>query len=179
MIKFMKAVFLDRDGTVNIEYGEGKIDSPERAVLLPHTMEALKELAQLDYGVFFVTNQLGIALGKYDEERFWEVNSFILQTIAPSGVDITKTYMCPHNLEDNCECHKPKPGMILQAAKEYDIDLSQSYTIGDRMTDIGAGLTAGTKTILVQTGDPPVLASDEATYVATDLLDAIRWIASH
>ncbi|HEY5152905.1 MAG TPA: HAD-IIIA family hydrolase, partial [Candidatus Saccharimonadales bacterium] len=90
---------------------------------------------------------------------------------------ILSTYVCPHRPEDNCECRKPKPLMILQAAKEFDIDLSASYMMGDRQSDIMTGVNAGTKTILVQTGNEPVV-SPEATYAAANLRDAVRYIAS-
>jgi D-glycero-D-manno-heptose 1,7-bisphosphate phosphatase len=97
--------------------------------------------------------------------------------IEPTGIEILSTYVCPHKAGDNCECRKPKPLMILQAAKEFDIDLAASYMIGDRQSDIMAGVNAGTKTILVQTGNEPV-NSPEATYIAANLKDAVRYIAA-
>lgn len=173
----MKAIFLDRDGTVNVEFGEGKISSSDMIVLLPNSLEALKVLAKLDYKIFLVTNQLGIARGNYTTERFHELNNLLLQQLEPTGISISKTYFCPHAPEDNCGCRKPKPGMLLQAAKEFDIELADSYMVGDRLTDIQAGKSAGTKTILVRTGQEPV-ETPEADYTAADLLEAARYIAA-
>jgi D-glycero-D-manno-heptose 1,7-bisphosphate phosphatase len=92
----MKAIFLDRDGTINVEFGEGKINAPDKIVLLPNSLMALKELARLDYKVFLVTNQLGIARGIYDLDRFYELNDLILKQLEPTGLKISKTYVCPH-----------------------------------------------------------------------------------
>ncbi len=174
----MKAVFLDRDGTVNVGIPKyQRVDQLEKVELLPHTLEGLSLLATLNFGVFFVTNQAGIAEGLIGEAEFTRINNKVLLLIAPSGVRVVKTYVCPHGIHDNCACRKPKPKLLLEAAAEYDIDLPSSYTIGDRLSDIKTGQNAGTKTILVQTGDPTVKAR-EATYTAADLLAAVRYIAS-
>ena len=98
--------------------------------------------------------------------------------IAPSRIKIVKTYHCPHGENSICECRKPKPKMILDAAKEYKIDLKNSWMIGDRPTDVSTGINAGTKTILVQSGAVKD-QSQEATYTAPTLLDAIEYVASH
>ncbi len=174
----MKAVFLDRDGSTIVDPPDLRVDSIEEIALFPQTLEALKLLATLDYVVFLVTNQAGIAEGRYDEQEFQIINNAMLDMLKPSGVHILKTYMCPHGPDDNCLCRKPKPGMLLQAAAEFDIDLAQSYMIGDRESDILAGVSAGTKTILVQTGNTPV-TSPEATYIAPSIFEAIQYIANH
>lgn len=175
----MKAIFLDRDSTVNIGVPKyERVDSIDKVELLPNSLEALKILSRLDFLVFFVTNQLGIAEGLITENDFRNINCEVLRLIAPSGITITRTYVCPHSVDENCDCRKPKPRLLLDAAKEYDIDLSESYMIGDRVSDIGAGIGAGTKTILVQTGITGVVAPD-ATYTANDLLDAAHYITNH
>lgn len=144
--------------------------------LLPHTLAALKLLATLDFGIFFVTNQAGIAEGLITMADFEKINNETLKRIAPSGIKILKTYVCPHGEHDNCDCRKPKPKMLLDAAKAFNIDLAESYTIGDRETDIQTGINAGTKTILVETGIKP--ASDSAAnFIAADLLAAADYIA--
>lgn len=173
----MKAVFLDRDGTVNIGVPTyERVDSLEKVQLLPNTLEALKLLSGLDYGVFFITNQAGLAEGLITQEQFNEINDNVIQLITPSGVKIIKTYLCPHGENDNCECRKPKPKLLLYAATEYDIELGDSWMIGDRPSDVITGVNAGTKTILVKTG-VPTAESEEADYTAPDLLDAVRFIA--
>lgn len=171
----MKAVFLDRDGTVNagIPYHE-RVDSVDKVELLPNSLEALSLLAKSDYFVFFVTNQAGLAEGLITMDDFEAINSKLLEMIAPSGIKITKTFVCPHGEHDNCECRKPKPKMLIDAARKYSIDLANSYMVGDRSSDIETGINAGTKTILVQTGS--ILEAPKATYTATDLLDAVNYI---
>lgn len=173
----MKAVFLDRDGTLIVDPPDLRVDSVAKIHLFPDTLKALELLASLDFGVIEITNQAGIAEGRLDKAEFEEINAKVLEMLESSGVKILKTYMCPHAPEDNCVCRKPKPKLLLDAAKDFDIDLSNSYTIGDRESDIMAGVNAGTKTILVQTGNEPV-TSKEANHTAPNLLEAVRYIAS-
>ena len=101
----------------------------------------------------------------------------MLEMLKPTGIKILKTYLCPHAPEDNCDCRKPKPGMLLQAAKEFRIELANSYMIGDRLSDVQVGINAGTKTIIVQTGLKQV-DTDLATYNACNILDAMEYIAA-
>lgn len=135
-------------------------------------------LAGLDYGVFFVTNQAGIAEGVISKADFDVINKKVLGVIASSGAEIIKTYVCPHGPDEDCDCRKPKPKMLQDAAREYDIDLGSSYMIGDRLSDVETGINAGTKTILVKSGHKDVEAPN-ATYVADNLLEAVRYIADH
>ena len=173
----MKAVFLDRDGTVDVGTPTyERVDSLEKVVLLPNTLDAMWRLAQLDYGVFFVTNQAGIAEGLINMAEYAEINNKVLELLAPSGVRVLKTYLCPHSEHDGCNCRKPKPKLLLDAAQEYGIDLTASWMIGDRPSDVQTGINAGTKTILVKTGVPTVEAP-EATYTAPSLLEAVEYIA--
>lgn len=174
----MRAVFLDRDGTVN--YGVPRyerLDSVDKIELLPNSIEALKLLATLDYLVFFVTNQAGLAEGLITRDDFDTINNRVLELIAPSGVTITETYVCPHADDSDCECRKPKPKLLKDAAEKYDIDLANSWMIGDRVSDVMTGVNAGTKTILVKTGVPTV-ESAETTLTCPSLLEAIQYIAS-
>lgn len=174
----MKAIFLDRDGT--IDYGiprYERVDSVEKVELIPNVIEALKLMAGLDYMFFLVTNQAGIEEGLITEEEFWRINDRALELIAPSGIKITKTFLCPHREGSDCECRKPKPKMLLDAAKEFGIDLGQSWMLGDRETDVLTGKNAGTRTILVETGGK-VGEPTAADYVASDLLEAARQIAA-
>lgn len=174
-----KAIFLDRDGTVTIGVPTyERVDSVDKVKLLPHTLEALKLLASMDYLVFFVTNQAGLAEGLINWEEFNQINAKALHLVEPSGVKILKTYVCPHGENSVCECRKPKPKLIFDAAKEYDIDLAQSWTIGDRPSDVMTGVHAGTKTILVQSGLPTVECA-EATTTLPSLLEAVQYIAAH
>lgn len=175
----MKAVFLDRDGTITVGTPTiERVDSLEKVSLLPNSLSALKLLAELDYGVFLVTNQASLAEHLINEEEFEIINNKVLGLIAPSGIKILKTYICPHGEDDNCDCRKPKPKLLLDAATEFDIDLKESWMVGDRPSDVMTGVNAGTKTILVKTGVPTV-ESAEATFTAPTLLEAIQYISVH
>jgi len=175
----IKAVFLDRDGTVN--YGVPRyerVSSLDKVELLPNTIEALRLLTSLDYKIFFITNQAGLSEDLITMDQFWEINNKVLTLIAPSGIKIIKTYLCPHGENDDCDCRKPKPKLLLDAAKEYGVDLKKSWMVGDRPSDVMTGINAGTKTILVKSGVPTV-ESAEATHVAPTLLEAVHYIAKH
>jgi D-glycero-D-manno-heptose 1,7-bisphosphate phosphatase len=174
----MKAVFLDRDGTINagVPFHE-RVDSLDKILLLPHTLEALKLLAGLDYGVFLVTNQAGLAEGLITQAQFEEINDAIIQLIAPTGIRVLKTYFCPHGESADCECRKPRPKLLQDAAKEFKIDPAASWMIGDRPSDVMTGINAGTRAILVKTGVPTV-ESDQAAFTAPSLLEAVQYIIS-
>ena len=175
----MNAIFLDRDGTVNVGTPTyERVDSLDKVELLPNTLEALKLLASMDYGVFFITNQAGLAEGIITQEQFDQINNKVLELVAPSGIKILKTYVCPHGESDNCACRKPKPKLLLDAANEYQVDLTNSYMVGDRHTDVMTGVNAGTRAILVKTGVPTVEAQ-ESVFTAPTLLEAANFIASN
>jgi D-glycero-D-manno-heptose 1,7-bisphosphate phosphatase len=101
----------------------------------------------------------------------------VLELVAPSGVTVIKAYVCPHGEADSCDCRKPKPKLLLDAAKEYGIDLAESWMVGDRVTDVMTGVNAGTKTILVKSGVDSV-ESEAADFTAPTLLEAIQHIAA-
>jgi D-glycero-D-manno-heptose 1,7-bisphosphate phosphatase len=170
----MNVIFLDRDGTVIRDPKDERVDTEEKIELFPDSIEALRYLADHDFGVIFITNQAGIAEGRITREDFDQINNKVLGMLAPSGVKILKTYVCPHSPEDNCECRKPKPAMILEAIKEFNLDPKNLYMIGDRESDINAGINAGVKTILVKTANVPVIAN-QANYTAPNLLDAVMY----
>jgi D-glycero-D-manno-heptose 1,7-bisphosphate phosphatase len=175
----MKAVFLDRDGTITVGTPTyERVDSLDKIELLPNSLQALSLLASLDFGVFIVTNQAGLAEGLMTDAEFWTINDKVLALIAPSGIKILKTYLCPHGGNDNCECRKPKPKLLLDAAREYDVDLGASWMIGDRPSDVLTGTSAGSKAILVKTGLSSAI-SDQATHTAPTLLEAVQYIAQH
>ena len=149
----MKAVFLDRDGTVIVDPLDERVDTEAKITLFPDSIEALKYLADHDFGVIFITNQAGISEGRISLEDFDRINGKVLEMLAESDVKVLKTFVCPHGPTDNCVCRKPQPKMILDAAQEFNINLADTYMVGDRMSDITAGSNAGTKTILVKTAN--------------------------
>jgi D,D-heptose 1,7-bisphosphate phosphatase len=158
----MKAIFLDRDGVINeLTYypEEGIIDSPftvEQFRLLPGVGEAINQLHEKDYKAILVSNQPGIAKGHMSWETFNQIRKKMEEELAKEGAQLDAEYYCFHHPEAkvkayqaHCECRKPKPGLILEAAKRLDIDLSQSWMIGDGLTDVKAGKGAGCRTILL------------------------------
>ena len=174
----MKIVLLDRDGTVIVDPPDKRVDREEKIKLFPDSIEALKYLADNNFEVIFITNQAGIAEGRLNTEDFHRIHNKVLEMLSPSGVKVLKTYMCPHGPEDNCECRKPKPTMILEAVKEFNLDPKNVYIVGDRLSDINAGINAGVKTILVKTASEAVVA-EQANHTAPTLLDAVKYVVSH
>lgn len=157
-----RAVFLDRDGVVNelVYYQEhGIIDSPftaEQLKLFRWAGEAIKKLKETEYKVIIVSNQPGIAKGHLSWETFEKIREKMREQLAEQGAFIDGEYYCFHHpeavdesLRVNCECRKPKPGLLFQAAREHNIDLSQSWMVGDGLTDVKAGKGAGCRTILL------------------------------
>lgn len=146
------AIFLDRDGTLNVETGYLYKKAEWR--WLPGAREAIAKLNRANYLVVVVTNQAGIARGLYRPEDVLELHYWVNMQLAEVGAKIDGFYFCPHHPEftGDCACRKPKPGMLLQAAQELGIDLKNSWMVGDKMSDVEAGMAAGCKSILVQTG---------------------------
>ncbi len=173
-----KILFMDRDGTVIVDPEDERVDREDKIKLFPDIIEALKYLADNNFSIILITNQAGVAEGRINLQDFDRINNKVIEMLAPSGVKFLKTYVCPHSPDDKCECRKPKPAMILEAIKEFHIDLSKSYMIGDRESDIFAGINAGVKTILVKTANKPVEVK-EATYTAPTLLDAVKYISAN
>ena len=152
-----KAVFLDRDGTMIEDVGY--LDRLERLKLFPYTIDAVRLLNATGYKVVVVTSQNGVANGVLTEEFLAEAHAHLSTLFEAAGAKVDGYYYCPHSphaaverYRTDCECRKPKPGMILRAAREHEIDVSQSVVIGDRWRDIEMGLAAGTKAMLVETG---------------------------
>ena len=157
-----KAVFLDRDGVINelvYHQEQGIIDSPftvEQLRLLPGVGEAIRNFREMGYKVVLVSNQPGIAKGHLSHETFERIRQRMNDELARDGASLNGEYYCFHHPDAkveqyrvNCDCRKPQPGLLLQAARDLDIDLSGSWMVGDGLTDIQAGKAAGVKTILL------------------------------
>lgn len=135
-----RAIFLDRDGTINVE--KHYLHKIEDFEFLPGVIEGLKLLQDAGFLLIIVTNQSGIGRGYYSEEDFNVLTKWMIQILEQSGVKITQVYFCPHlpdaiieKYRKDCDCRKPRLGMYLKAVEDYDIDLSQSYVIGDKIRD--------------------------------------------
>ncbi len=152
-----KAVFLDRDGTLNVE--REYLFKIEDLSYIPGAVEAVALLKSAGFLIVVVTNQSGIGRGLYSEPELDQLHAFMQKELEKSSAGIDAYYYCPHHPEygkgdylKECACRKPLPGMILQAATELGIDLASSWMIGDKLADVEAGLAAGCSPILVRTG---------------------------
>lgn len=142
-----RAVFLDRDGVINEDFGY--VGRVEDFVFIDGVFEALKTLQQKGFLLIIITNQSGIGRGYYSEEDFLKLSEYMKKELKKVGVTITDIFYCPHHPKERCSCRKPKPQMILDAAKKYNIDLASSYLVGDKMSDIEAGKNAGIKNLIL------------------------------
>lgn len=146
------AIFLDRDGVI-IENRQNYVRSWADVSIFPQALEAIAQLSKSNYKVVIVTNQSGVGRGLIPLEVANEINRKLLAKITASGGRIDGVFMCPHAPADNCNCRKPAPGLLLQAAEALSLDLSHSVMIGDALTDLQAGVAAGVKQVmLVRTG---------------------------
>jgi D-glycero-D-manno-heptose 1,7-bisphosphate phosphatase len=150
-----RAVFLDRDGTLNED--PGYIGEPEKVKLYPNTGETLSLLKNdLNFSLIVISNQSGIGRGLITRENVDAVNRKVNGLLKQFDVEIDAFYYCPYhpdyNTPEECICRKPSPEMVLKAAKDFNIDLKDSYLIGDAASDIECGINSGVKTILVKTG---------------------------
>ncbi|HID37900.1 MAG TPA: D-glycero-beta-D-manno-heptose 1,7-bisphosphate 7-phosphatase [Calditrichaeota bacterium] len=152
-----KAVFLDRDGTINEEMGY--INHISRFKIFEFVPEAIRILNKCGYKVIVVTNQSGVARGYFDEQLVKKVHKKLLDTVELAGARIDAIYYCPHHPKEgeppyriDCECRKPKTGMIQKATKAFKLDIGGSFMIGDRYKDVEFGRKADLRTIMVLTG---------------------------
>lgn len=184
-----KAIFLDRDGTINKLGNDMNFDAQtsdkhsyiktaDEFVFTEGVREALSLVNSLDYKLIVITQQSGIGKGIYSEVDLAEIHQKMDDGLKNYGIWLDGIYYCPHTKKDNCNCRKPKTGMIEKAVEEHYIDLENSYLIGDATRDIQMGKNAGCKTILVKTGEA---GKDKeyrvrANYTANNLQEAIERI---
>ncbi len=145
---------------------------PEDFELFPNTAKAIKLLNEHGFTVIVITNQSGIARGYFTEETLARIHEKMKKELAKEGVWVDAIYYCPHHPDDNCDCRKPKPKLVLQAAKDLDIDLESSFVIGDLQMDIELGRAVGCKTVLIR-GQNEAIDPDAN---ASDLLEAAQII---
>jgi len=171
-----KAIFLDRDGTINEDVGYlYKIEDLE---LIPGSLEAMR-LLQKDFLLFVITNQQGISQKVFSEEDFLDFNKRFLDVLEENGINIEEVYFCPHTKEDNCNCRKPKTFFIEKAEKDYCLDIKNSYIIGDHSSDIETGLNLDIRTIYLLSGHGKKHVDQLKTkpdHIAEDLYQAALWI---
>src|SRR3990172_8073616 len=183
------AVFIDRDGTINEE--TGYVDSLAKFRLLPGVTEALRRLNESGIPAIVITNQSGVGRGYFSMDFLDTLHNRMMMEFTEQGCRLDGIYICPHHPDENCACRKPKPGMLLSAAKENEIILHASYVVGDKMRDIELAHRVGAKGILVLTGygaeelrnNPPMPQIPVGTefnsvpdHVAANLSEAVEWV---
>jgi D-glycero-D-manno-heptose 1,7-bisphosphate phosphatase len=180
------AVFLDRDGTLLEE--AGYLDRLERLAFFPFGIDAVRLLNRGGYSVVIITNQSGIGRGMYEEEFVIRAHQVVDERVRAGGGRIDGYYYCPHHPEaelakyrKDCDCRKPEPGMLRQAAADLGLDLSRSFAVGDKWTDVQAGVAAGARGLLVRTGygrtsEATPKRPVEPVTIADDLMAATAWI---
>lgn len=175
-----KAIILDRDGTLieDSDYAY-KVEDLE---ILPGVIEGLK-LLQKEFLFFIVTNQSGIGRGYYTTEAFHNFNNHLIRLLKEENIDIIRTFFCPHIREDDCECRKPKTKFIKDIINEYDVNIQESWMVGDHPSDIQFGINGGCRTVFLTTGHgekhigdlkalniKPTIISDDFISIAKEIL---------
>ncbi|MGX8940074.1 D-glycero-beta-D-manno-heptose 1,7-bisphosphate 7-phosphatase [Symbiopectobacterium sp. Eva_TO] len=160
MAQPIPAVFLDRDGTINVDHGY--VHEIDQFEFIDGVIDAMSELKKKGFALVLVTNQSGIARGMFSEDDFMHLTEWMDWSLADRGVDLDGIYFCPHHTEQGqgeyrqeCDCRKPKTGMFLSAQSFLNIDMAASYMVGDKEEDMQAAIAAGVGTkVLVRTGKP-------------------------
>ena len=176
-------IFLDRDGVIN-ENREDYVKSLEEFVPLPGAIESIRRLSDHGHPIFVVTNQSAVGRGLLSPQTLEDIHQRMKRLVEEQGGRITAVYVCPHAPWDNCSCRKPKPGLLKQAAADFDLDLEDAILVGDAYRDIEAGNEVGCRTILVRSGQgaQEQRANEghrvQPDYVVGDLREAVSLILS-
>lgn len=176
-----KAVFIDRDGTINadVQY----LSNPHKLKLYPGVVSGIRRLNENGYKVIIVTNQSGLARGFFSPQTLEEVHNELKRRFDNGRAHIDAIYYCPHHPDDNCECRKPKITLFEKAIKDFNIDTKTSFAVGDRMLDVEAGHKIGCKTILVpekgkeeQVEREKLNSPIKPNYECGNFISAVNWI---
>lgn len=172
-----RAVFLDKDGTL-IENVPFNIDR-RRIQLAPLAIDALRLLSENGFSLYVISNQPGLARGYFDENSLHSALRYIGLLIRPFGPEVSGYYFCPHDSDEGCDCRKPRPGLLIKAARENAIDLHSSWFIGDILDDVEAGHNAGCRSIMINNGNETewnLIGHRMPDYLAPDLMTAAQEI---
>lgn len=183
-----RAIFIDRDGTINEEAGFLTTTSQFR--LFGFAAEAIRLINDVGWRAIVITNQSGIARGLFTEEFLSEIHAQMERSLEQRGALIDAIYYCPHHPEfgeplyrKDCNCRKPKPGLLEKAARDFSLDLKECHVIGDRYRDVEMGRAVGARSVLVMTGygreeyrAQNELSPQQPDHVSENLLEAVRWI---
>lgn len=146
-----KFIILDRDGVINYD-SDDYIKTPAEWIAIENSIQAIALLTKAGFTITVASNQSGIGRGYYNEATLALIHEKMYKIIQAAGGNIADVFYCPHITQDNCDCRKPKPGLLLQIQEKYQIDLTQVVMVGDKLSDIQAALAVGVKPILVKTG---------------------------
>jgi D-glycero-D-manno-heptose 1,7-bisphosphate phosphatase len=185
-----RAIFIDRDGTLNEEVGF--ITDPSQFRLFDFAAEAIRLINDAGWRAIVITNQSGIARGLFTEEFLLRLHTQMQSVLWQEGARLDAIYYCPHHPEAgdppylrDCVCRKPKPGLMERAARDFDLVLRECFVVGDRHRDVELGLAAGARSVMVMTGGgreeylkDSALWTRQPDQVAENLLDAVKWILS-
>jgi len=177
-----KVVFLDRDGTINVDSAD-YIKNRSEFDFIPGSIEAIKDLTANGFISIVITNQSALARRFVSPEELDAMHAMMCRKVAEAGGKITDIFFCPHLSHEGCECRKPEPGLIDQAHQKYSIDLADSTMVGDSAKDVACGRNAGCgRTVLVKSGKDPDVEKElnqksiSADFVADNLRAAAKWI---
>ena len=171
-----RAVFLDRDGTINEDVGA--LCSKDSLIFIPHALEALRIL-QKQFQLFIITNQAWIGKNVFSEEEYLEFSKYFEMVLKNKGITIKHIYHCPHTKEENCICRKPGSYFIKEAERDYGIDLENSFVIGDHQSDIEMGRELGVSSVYVLTGHGKEGVEEltvKPDFIARNIYEAAAWI---
>lgn len=174
-----KAVFLDRDGT--IIFDRGYTSAPAKVALMLGVANSLQKLANAGFVLVIVTNQSGIGRGYFTEKDMHRVNNRMLELLKKENLFIDAIYFCPHKPDDLCECRKPRPGLLFKAARELNIDIAASAMIGDKISDLEAGINAGCKCNILISSEkklPSTIESNKSVRIVNSLSEAVDILLS-
>lgn len=167
-----KALFLDRDGIINVDHGY--VYKPEEFEFTPEIFDICKKAQELDFKIFVITNQSGIARGYFNEQDFEKLSHWMVEQFKQKNIVIEEVFYCPHHPTKGnneyvrvCDCRKPAPGLIFQAQKKYNIDLQHSVFLGDKVSDMKAANNAGIKRRILLVGQYGDDSQIEATRVTS------------
>jgi len=168
-----KTIFLDRDGVINKEIGY--LHKIEDFIFIDGVIETCRILNTLGYQIIIITNQSGIGRGYYSTKDFNQLTHWMLKKFLDNDVIIKDVFFCPHSPDDLCKCRKPLPGMIKEAIEKHDVDIANSWSIGDKEDDISAAKDSNiANTVLVRSGHSIEETKTEADYVIDSLKDLIN-----
>lgn len=175
----MPFIILDRDGVINYDSDE-YIKSPDEWLPIPGSLEAIAQLNRCGFRVLVATNQSGVGRGYYDLETLSQIHEKLMQSLASVGGYVEEIFFCPHMPDHNCDCRKPKPGLLHAMCEKYQIDFPSTYFIGDSYADMQVALIVGCKPLLVRTGNGNLTLKNHPAFMSipnfSDLAHAVDYV---